>query len=207
MNLLDPLLAEYREFGPAYVVHARVFLMAGDAAQPLVDLDAAEAANREYGTPEQMDQVHEARALAHAVRSLYGGKTEGDKCRAAVEELIRRKCAPRSQWFLPALCLESAYKAQDAEAWVRRMAKFRELEAAAGFFFQRRAGLTEMLAMPKNPEEMIPVHFARHLRARRDGDKKSAEKYLKRMTELLKPGDPWSVLALYATGETTLAAM
>lgn len=46
IDILDPIIDEFREFGPAYTLHARVFLMAGDAAQPLIDLDAAEWANR-----------------------------------------------------------------------------------------------------------------------------------------------------------------
>ncbi len=33
IDLIDPLIAKYRDFGPAYVVHARVFLMAGDGAK------------------------------------------------------------------------------------------------------------------------------------------------------------------------------
>ncbi len=57
IDLLDPVLDEFREFGPAYTLHARVFLMAGDTAQPLTDLDAAEWANREYGTNHDLIEV------------------------------------------------------------------------------------------------------------------------------------------------------
>jgi hypothetical protein len=61
--------------------------------------------------------------------------------------------------------------------------------------------------MPKNPEEMIPVHYARHFRARREGDRRGADKYRKRMAELIKPGDLWTIIDLYASGAVTVSAV
>lgn len=203
VELLEPLIAKFRDFGPAYVVHARVFLMAGDCAQAMVDLDAADWANQEYGTQEQRNAVTELRVIAHALRTIYGGKAEADKCRAAVEELIKQKCPAGTLWLLPATCLEQSYKQADAEAWLKRLAPVKELKSPLSMYFAK-PGLTQMLAMPKNTSEAMPVHFARHLRARREGDKKGAEKYAKRMAELIQPGDPWGIIYLYVTGETTL---
>ena len=71
VDILEPILEEYREFGPAYTLHAKVFLMAGDAAQPIIDLDAAEWANREYGTSDDILAVTELRAVTYAVRTIY----------------------------------------------------------------------------------------------------------------------------------------
>lgn len=203
VELLDPLIARFRDFGPAYVVHARVFLMAGDGAQAMVDLDAADWANREYGTPEQRNEVTELRAVAHAIRTIYGGKPEAEACRAAIEELIKQRCPATTLWLLPALCFEHLYRQADAEAWLRRLAPVKELKSPLSMYFAK-PGLTQLLAMPKNVAEAMPVHFARHLRARREGDRKGAEKYAKRMAEVIQPGDLWAVLHLYATGETTL---
>ncbi|MBX3475691.1 MAG: hypothetical protein KF754_15075 [Planctomycetes bacterium] len=203
VELLDPLLAKFRDFGPAYVIHARVFLMAGDGAQAMVDLDAADWANREYGTQEQRNEVNELRALAHAIRTIYGGKHEAEPCKAAVEELIKHRSPPSTLWLLPATCLEHLYKVSDAEAWLKRLAPVKELKSPLSMYFAK-PGLTQLLAMPKNVAEAMPVHFARHLRAKREGDKKGAEKYAKRMAEMLQPGDLWGVMYLYAVGETTL---
>ncbi|MBE7492429.1 MAG: hypothetical protein HS108_11810 [Planctomycetes bacterium] len=205
IDLLDPLIESYRDFGPAYVVHARVFLMAGDAAQAMVDLDAADWANREYGTQDQRNEVTELRAVAHAIRTIYGAKPEAEKCKAAIEELIRQKCPSTTLWLLPATCYEHLYKVSDAEAWLKRLAPVKELKSPLSMYFAK-PGLTQLLAMPKNVSEAMPVHFARHLRAKREGDRKGAEKYAKRMAEVLQPGDLWGVLYLYAAGETTLNA-
>lgn len=207
IDILDPVIEEFREFGPAYVVHARVFLMAGDCAQPLIDLEAAEWANREYGTTAQLLEVIEYRALIYAVRSMYGGQNEVAKCRSYIEELMKQRVAPESWWFLPAACYELAYKDSDAQAWVEKLAAYEPLKSAASFFFTKRAGLTQMLAMPKNPESHIPVHFARHYRAKREGDKKAAEKYRKRMEDLIPPGSFWQIINLYASGTVTVTAV
>jgi len=51
------------------------------------------------------------------------------------------------------------------------------------------------------------VHFARHYRARREGDLKGAEKYRKRMADLIQPGDPWGIVDLYASGAVHVAAV
>ena len=64
-----------------------------------------------------------------------------------------------------------------------------------------------MLAMPKDPAEMIPVHFARHLRAKKTGDQKSADKYAKRMVDLIEPGNMWHIIWLYASGNTRLTSV
>lgn len=205
IDLLDPLIQKYRDFGPAYLVHARVFLMAGDAAQAMVDLDAADWSNKEYGTQEQRNEVTQLRALAHAIRTIYGAKPEAEPCKAAIEELIKQKAAPSTLWILPATCYEHQYKQTDAEAWIKRLAPVKDLKSPLSMYFAK-PGLTQLLAMPKNVSEAIPVHFARHLRARREGDKKGAEKYAKRMAEVIEPGDLWGVLYLYAIGETTLTA-
>jgi hypothetical protein len=207
IDVLDPILEEYREFGPAYTLHARVFLMAGDAAQPLVDLDAAEWANREYGTEQQQLDVTELRAIAYAVRTIYGGRQELQKCREQIEDLIRRRGTPRTWWFLPAACCELGYKDKDAADWVDKLANYAPLKSAAGFYFKKSGGLTQLLAMPKNPQEMIPVHYARHYRAKREGDLKGAEKYRKRMSELIGPDDLWSIIDLYASTAVHVAAV
>ncbi|MBX3459467.1 MAG: hypothetical protein KF696_05775 [Planctomycetes bacterium] len=207
IDILDPILDEFREFGPAYVVHARVFLMAGDCAQPLVDLEAAEWANREYGTPQQVQEVTEMRVLTYAIRSIYGGQNEANKCREQVEELMKQRATPESFWFLPAVCYELAYKEKEAQDWVNKMMNYEPLKSAAGFFFTKRAGLTQLLAMPKEPKALVPVHYARHYRAKREGDKKGAEKYRKRMEDLLEPADHWAVVNLYASGAVVVSAV
>jgi len=206
IDLIDPLIAKYRDFGPAYVVHARVFLMAGDGAQSMVDLDAADWANREYGTQDQRNEVTELRVVAHALRTVFGAKPEADKCREAVEDLMKVKAPPSNLWLLPAICFEHLYKQADAEGWLKKLAPVKELKSPVSMYFAR-PGLTQLLAMPKNTHEIMPVHFARYLRAKREGDKKGAEKYVKRMAELLQPADPWSVIYLYASGQTTLTAV
>lgn len=207
INILDPVIEEFREFGPAYTLHAKVFLMAGDCAQPMIDLDAAEWATQEYGNENQQLEVHEVRAVAYAVRSIYGGQTEAGKCREEIELLIRKRATPRSWWFLPAACFELAHKEQSAREWVEKLSKYEVFKSASGFYFTKRAGLTQLLAMPKTPEEMIPVHYARSYRARREGDKKAAEKYRKRMHELLEPDDLWNVVNLYASRTVVVAAV
>ncbi len=203
VDLIDPLLARFRDFGPAYVVHARIFLMAGDGAQTMVDLDAADWANREYGTQDQRNQVIELRALAHAIRTIYGAQNETRQCQECIEELIKSKAPPQSWWLLPAICFEHLYKQADAEAWLKRLAPYKELKSALSMYFAK-PGLTLMLSMPKNTAELAPVHFGRYLRAKREGDKRGVEKYQKRLAELLQPGDLWAVMYLYVSGETTL---
>lgn len=207
IDLLDPILEEFREFGPAYLLHAKVFLMAGDAAQPMIDLDAAEWANREYGTSAQIQDVIELRAITHAVRSIYGGQKEATKCRDCIEELQRLRAPAATWWLLPAACLELDYREADAQAWIDKMANYPGLKSACSFFFTKKAGLTQLLAMPKNPEELIPVHYARHFRAKREGDRRGADKYRKRMAELIKAGDPWAIIDLYASGAVTVSAV
>jgi hypothetical protein len=207
IDLLDPVLEEFREYGPAYLLHAKVFLMAGEAAQPLVDLDAAEWANREYGTSADVQDVIELRAITYAVRSIYGGQKEAVKCRECVEELQRLRAPAQSWWLLPAACYELDYREADAQAWVDKLSNYPALKSACSFFFTKKAGLTQLLAMPKNPEEMIPVHYARHFRARREGDRRGADKYRKRMAELIKPGDLWTIIDLYASGAVTVSAV
>ena len=207
IDVLDPILDEFREFGPAYTLHARVFLMAGDAAQPLIDLDAAEWACREYGSPDEQLAVTETRAITYAVRTIYAGKPEVAKCREAIEELMRHRSTPQTWWFLPAACYELGYKDKDAANWVEKLANYPALKSPASFFFKKSGGLTQLLAMPKNPEEMAPVHYARHYRAKRDGDQRGAEKYRKRMAELLKPGDLWNIVDLFASGAVHVAAV
>ena len=207
IDILDPIIEEFREFGPAYTLHARVFLMAGDTAQPLIDLDAAEWANREYGTNEDMISVTELRAVVHAVRTIYGGRKETNDCRKHIEELMKQRVGPASWWFLPAACHETNYREADAEKWVEKLSHYPTLKSAASFYFKRSGGLTQLLAMPKNPEELIPVHYARHYRAKREGDLKGAEKYRKRMSDLITPGDPWGIINLYAKGAVVVAAV
>lgn len=207
IDILDPIIDEFREFGPAYTLHARVFLMAGDAAQPLIDLDAAEWANREYGTNEDLVSVTELRALVYAIRTIYGGRKETNKCREYIEELMKQRVSPASWWFLPAACHETNYREDEAEKWVNKLSHYPALKSAASFYFKKSGGLTQLLAMPKIPEEMIPVHYARHYRARREGDLKGAEKYRKRMAELIIPGDPWGIVDLYAKGAVVVAAV
>ncbi|MCB9895485.1 MAG: hypothetical protein H6839_13640 [Planctomycetes bacterium] len=207
IDILDPILDEFREFGPAYTLHARVFLMAGDAAQPLIDLDAAEWACHEYGTQEEQLDVTELRAITYAIRTIYAGKQEVAQCREAVESLMRQRATPQSWWFLPAACYELGYKEKEAAEWVEKLGNYPSLKSAAGFFFKKSGGLTQLLAMPKNPEEMIPVHYARHYRAKREGDLKGAEKYRKRMADLIAPADLWSVVDLFASGAVHVAAV
>lgn len=207
IDVLDPILEEYREFGPAYVLHARVFLMAGDTVQPATDLDAAEWAIREYGTSAELLEVTELRAITFAVRTIYGGRNETNKCREQIEELMRQRVSPASWWFLPAACHEIGYRDKEAAAWVERLQNYPTLKSAANFYFKKSGGLTQLLAMPKVPEEHIPVHYARHYRARREGDLKAAEKYRKRMAELIPPGDPWGIIDLYAKGAVVVAAV
>ncbi|MCA8911163.1 MAG: hypothetical protein KDB82_05640 [Planctomycetes bacterium] len=207
VDVLEPILEEYREFGPAYTLHARVFLMAGDAAQPLVDLDAAEWANREYGTSDDILAVTETRAIAYAIRTIYAGKKETGHCKEQIELLMRERATPESWWFLPAACFELGYKEKEARDWVEKLMNYSQLKSAAGFYFKKSGGLTQLLAMPKNPEEMIPVHYARHYRAKREGDLKGAEKYRKRMVDLIGPGDLWGILDLYASGAVVVAAV
>jgi hypothetical protein len=207
IDVLDPILEEYREFGPAYTLHARVFLMAGDAAQPLIDLDAAEWANREYGTEEQQTDVTELRAITYAVRTIYGSRQETQKCREQIEELMRRRASPRTWWFLPAACYELAYKDREAADWVEKLAHYPPLKSASGVYFKKSSGLTQLLATPKNQQEHIPVHFARHYRARREGDLKGAEKHRNRMADLIGPDDLWKVVDLYASTAIHVAAL
>lgn len=207
IDVLDPILEEFREFGPAYTLHARVFLMAGDAAQPLIDLDAAEWANREYGTTDDQLAVTELRALTYAIRTIYAGKAEVGQCRQMIEQLMRERATPQSWWLLPAACYELGYKEKEAAEWIEKMMNYPSLKSAAGFYFKKSGGLTQLLAMPKNPEEMIPVHYARHYRAKREGDLKGAEKYRKRMADLIAPADPWGIVDLYASGAVHVAAV
>lgn len=207
VDVLEPILEEYREFGPAYTLHAKVFLMAGDAAQPLIDLDAAEWANREYGTSDDILAVTELRAVAYAIRTIYAGKKETGQCREQIEILMRERANPESWWFLPAACHELSYKDKEAREWVEKLANYASLKSASGFFFKKSGGLTQLLAMPKNPQELIPVHFARHYRAKREGDLKAAEKYRKRMSDLIEPGNLWGIIDLYAAGSVVVAAV
>jgi hypothetical protein len=207
IDVLDPILEEFREFGPAYTLHARVFLMAGDAAQPLIDLDAAEWANREYGTTDDQLAVTEMRALTHAIRTIYAGKPEVVQCKQMIEDLMRQRVTPLSWWLLPAACYEQGYKEKEAADWIEKMQTFPALKSACSFYFKKSGGLTQLLAMPKNPEELIPVHYARHYRARREGDLKAAEKYRKRMADLIAPADPWGIVDLYASGAVHVAAV
>jgi hypothetical protein len=207
VDLLDPVLEEFREYGPAYLLHARVFMMAGDCAQAMIDIDAAEWANREYGTRDQLNDCTELRTVLHAIRSIYGGQTEAAKCRECVVELIANQGAPESFWFLPAACFELGYKAKEAEAWVEKLAKINGLKPAADFYFEKRSKLTRLLAAPKTDEDLTAVHFARHYRARREGDKRAAEKHLKRMTERIKPRSLWSIVYLYASKQVEVVAV
>jgi len=207
VDVLDPILREFREFGPAYMLHAKVFMMAGDCAQAMVDLEAAEWANREYGTPDQLLDCTELRAALYAVRSIYGGQSEAVQCRKCVEELMHKKGAPDSIWFLPAAALELAHKQADAEAWVERLGKINALRPAAQFYFGKRSKLTQLLAAPRDGDDMTPVHYARHYRARREGDRRSADKHRKRMVETMQPGSLWSIIYLYASGQTEVVAV
>ncbi|MCA8946795.1 MAG: hypothetical protein KDB29_11250 [Planctomycetes bacterium] len=207
VDILEPILEEYREFGPAYTLHAKVFLMAGDAAQPIIDLDAAEWANREYGTSDDILAVTELRAVTYAVRTIYAGKNEIGDCREQIELLMRERANPESWWFLPAACYEQNYKEKEARDWIEKLLNYSSLKSAAGFFFKKSGGLTQLLAMPKDPKEMIPVHYARHYRAKRDGDLKGAEKYRKRMSELIGPESLWRIIDLYASGAVVVAAV
>ena len=127
--------------------------------------------------------------------------------REYIEELMKKRIGPASWWFLPAACHETNYREADAEKWVERLSNYPSLKSAASFYFKRSGGLTQLLAMPKNPDEIIPVHYARHYRAKREGDLKGAEKYRKRMADLIKPGDPWGIVNLYAKGSVVVAAV
>ena len=204
VDLLDPVISEFKEFGPAYLVHAKVFLLAGDTQQAMIDLDAAEWSNAEYGSEHQQLEVTELRSVAHAVRTLYGGQREADKCRECVEKLISARATPHTWWFLPAACYELDYRAAAASEWVEKLLKFDLLKSAGGFYFTKRAGLTQLMAMPKDPSQLVPVHYARHYRVRRDGDKKAAEKHLKRMLESLEEGSLWRIVIRYAQGKATV---
>ncbi|KAA0212065.1 hypothetical protein EDM80_10445 [bacterium] len=200
---LNEICQEFREFGPAYTAHALVFLMAGDTAQAMTDLDAADWANQEYGTPEQLAQGRQLRLVSHAVRSIYGGQKEQDACRALCEEL-RKNTLPMTTWLLPAICYEWAWREADARKWIDSLVKVKELKGAWSQYWQKSAGWTSFLV--KNPDlrELAPVHFARHLRAKREGDNSSAAKHLKRLQEVTQPLDAWAVLAQYASGAATV---
>lgn len=202
-SMLNKICTAYKEFGPAYTAHALVFLMAGDTAQCMTDLDAADWANQEYGTPDQVRQAKELRVVALAVRSLYGGQKEADACRNLCEEL-RQNGVPMSWLFLPALCFESLWREEDAKRWINTLAKHKELNSACTQYFQKSAGWTTFLT--KNPalNELAPVHFARHLRAKREGDTSGAAKHLKRLQEVARPLEAWDVIARFAAGQATV---
>ena len=202
-GLLNDVCSEYREFGPGYTAHALVFLMAGDTAQAMTDLDAADWANKEYGLPEQLRQGQELRLLAHAVRTIYGGQKESDACRALCEEL-RKNTAPLTTWFLPALCFEFEYRLEDARKWVASLARHKELKSAVDQFFQKHQSWTTFLSKNPDMRELAPVHFARQLRAKRDGDSSGTAKHLKRLREVVQPLEAWAVLAGFAAGEATV---
>ncbi|MDC1141813.1 hypothetical protein OAU50_01870 [Planctomycetota bacterium] len=207
VEILESVIADFREYGQAYTLHAKAFLMAGDGAQTLIDLDAAEWANQEYGTPFQQSEVTELRAVAHAIRTLYGGQSETNQCITETEKHIRQSNEAKTWWFLPANCHELEFHEPSAKEWVEKLSCHGELKSPASQFFSKKAGLTQMLAMPKNPSEMLPVHFARHLRAKKTGDHKAADKYAKRMIDLITPGDMWHVVWLYASGNTRLTCV
>ncbi len=201
--MLNKVCSTYREFGPAYVAHALVFLMAGDTAQCMTDLDAADWANQEFGTPDQVRQAKELRVVAYAVRSLYGGQNEAEVCRKLCDEL-RQNGVPMSWLFFPALCFEWAWKEDDMKRWLATLQKHRELSTACAQYLQRATGWTSFLSRGGSTTELAPVHFARHLRAKREGDAGSAAKHLKRLQELVRPLEPWAIIARFAAGEATV---
>ncbi len=197
---LDTLLAEYPGFGPGYTAHAQVFLLAGDTSQALIDLIEAEKHDRLHGTPDQLTRTLEMRTLVYAVRCMFGARNEGDKCRQACEEL-RKQNRPDSSWFLPAACLEQDYREPDAQKWVDSLSKIRELRAPASMYFTKRAGLTQLLLAPDNPKQMVPVHYARYQRARREGDVAGSKKHLKRLTDLVGTLEPYAIIGRFANNE------
>ncbi|MHC4840584.1 MAG: hypothetical protein ACYTDT_06410 [Planctomycetota bacterium] len=207
VEILEKVIEDFREYGLAYTLHAKAFLMAGDGAQTLIDLDAAEWANSEYGTPYQQSEVTELRAVAYAIRTLYGGQKETNKCITETEKHMKQANEAKTWWFLPACCHELEFHDPMAHDWVDKLGVQNALKGPSSQFFSKKAGLTQMLALPKNPEEMLPVHFARHLRAKRSGDHKAADKYAKRMIDLIEPGNMWHVIWLYASGNTRLTSV
>ncbi|MCF6228086.1 MAG: hypothetical protein L3J82_05375 [Planctomycetes bacterium] len=207
VEILEEVIDQFREYGQAYTLHAKAFLMAGDGAQTMIDLDAAERANQEYGTPFQQAEVTELRAVAYGIRTLYGGQKETNRCMVEIEKHIKQSDKPKSWWFLPAYCHELEFHDSLAKNWVDKLADIPDLKAAAGQYFSKKAGITQMLAMPKNPEDMLPVHYARHLRAKNSGDQKGADKYAKRMVELIEAGNMWHIIWLYASGNTRLTSV
>lgn len=202
-ELLNGVCTEFKEFGPAYTAHALVFLMGGDTAQCMTDLDAADWANQEFGTPDQVRQGKELRVVAYAVRTIYGGQNEANACRELCDEL-RQNGVPMSWLFLPALCYEWTWKEEDMKRWLAVLQKHRELSTACAQFLQRATGWTSFLSRGGSTAELAPVHFARHLRAKREGDSSSAQKHLKRLQEVARPLDAWAIIARYAAGEATV---
>lgn len=202
-DLLNQVCAEYREFGPAYAAHALVFLAAGDTAQCMVDLDAAEWSNREYGTPEQTRKVHEIRMLAHGVRSIFAGKNEAEACRTACEEARKLAVAPDLAWFIPAAALEHAYREADAKRWVENLGKLKEFKGCAAGYFKQTTGLLRLI-LPPSDRELVPAYFARYLRSKKQGDTLNAKAHLKSVQSLTKGLEPYAMLARFASGQATV---
>jgi hypothetical protein len=201
--MLNKICSAYKEFGPAYTAHALVFLLAGDTAQCMTDLDAADWANQEYGTPDQVRQAKELRVVALAVRTLYGGQKEAEACQKLCEEL-KQNGIPMSWLFLPALCYELLWKEEEVKRWLAVLQKHKELSTACAQYLQRATGWTSFLSKGGSTAELAPVHYARHLRAKREGDTGGAAKHLKRLQEVVRPLEPWAIIARYAAGEATV---
>lgn len=197
---LNRLLEEFPTFGPGYTAHGLVFLLAGDTSQALVDVVEAEKHDRAHGTPEQLQRTLETRTLIYAVRTLFGARNEADRCRQAADDL-RKLNRPAESWFLPAACFEHDYREGEAQKWIETLGRYRELRSAASMYFTKRAGLTQLLMAPENPRQMVPVHFARHQRARRAADLAGAKKHLKRMQDLVLGLEPYDIVGRYANNE------
>ncbi|MCC6572317.1 MAG: hypothetical protein IT462_00880 [Planctomycetes bacterium] len=200
---IDSLLTEYPTFGPAYTAHAQAFLIAGDSGQALVDLAEAEKHDRAHGTPEQLARTVETRMLVHALRTMFGGKIEADRCRQVGEEL-KKLNRPDENWFIPAAVLEHDYREPDAQKWVEGLSRIKELGSPSSMYFTKRAGITQLLLAPQNPKQMVPVHFARYQRAKREGDVAGAKKHLKRLQDLVRGLEPYAIIARFANNELIL---
>ena len=135
MEILESVINDFREYGQAYTLHAKAFLMAGDGAQAMIDLDAAEWANQEYGTPVQQSEVTELRAVAYGIRTLYGGQKEANRCMVEIEKHVKQSDKPKSWWFLPASCHELEFHESLAKKWVDKLAEMPELEGGGRSVF------------------------------------------------------------------------
>ncbi len=203
VEIVEGVLAENREFGDAYAIHARAFLMAGDASQPLIDLDAAEWAIREYGQKEQLNEVHALRVVTYTIRTLWGGQNDAQKCQKAVQDWISDTHPIDTLFFLPAVCWEQMFKKSNAEKWVKEMGLLKPLKPTADKYFEKGSRFTSMIGKVEADAAKLPVYLARYVRARFERKTKDMQRAARRISDAKQTGDAWSVLLLYASGETT----